>query len=630
MERIRASLDGFKNLVSHAITYVAGADESDQMSYVSSCEEVSCKSDCSACDSENRPISLPSSKNSNVFVQNSKSRSSLQNSFQDEDKENNDAFMSNGGQSRKRLRHNHQNCSHDNGGENRMIDLSSDRKSVVSQLIQELNQNEVKRTSEEYILRDITNQKSQKGNSSQRKRKFDEISCNSEQKVQVDNSLQQIMQKLDDSAQTSFDNILRKKEDQALRRKQDQVQNLKQNVDQLQQNFGNLFLNQTFNGQNLDSDQKKIRSLQIAVLNPSEKFSSSSRHQQRNTFAQSSAFLRTNAHNGLKRELLNLENLKISSMTLQKIFECISENPVMKYEQQVSTGSLEYSNQVTSLNESLISSRDPDFFKVSQHIDLNKNYLEIILNSLVSLPKRNLFEQCTTNIFDEKIVSNSKAKYQLSLCSISMLLQRENLNSEITNSYFKLIEQRDRETGQNYIKIFDSLLYPILENILLQEDHKKRFSDFCEKNGKQLKNFKLLAIPVTIANDQQFVVIADISENQFTIYNLTPTSSEDIDKVMKVLNTFLTQAFTLNQQGRFNQSCVDETSKWKINQVNIYQIVPFSLSNLTICYFIEQLSLVPDVTKVKFSEFSCSDVQDEVRKRILIELIFGQILTELN
>lgn len=66
MDRIRTSLDGFKNIVANAIAFVSGAGEgaNDDISYSSSCEQVDCKSDCSVCDSNNRSISMASSKHS--------------------------------------------------------------------------------------------------------------------------------------------------------------------------------------------------------------------------------------------------------------------------------------------------------------------------------------------------------------------------------------------------------------------------------------------------------------------------------------------------------------------------------------------------------------------------------------
>lgn len=66
MERFRTSYEGIKNLVTNAFAYVVKQcehgfhDHSDG----SSCSEIDCQSDCSICDSNNRSISLCSSKRS--------------------------------------------------------------------------------------------------------------------------------------------------------------------------------------------------------------------------------------------------------------------------------------------------------------------------------------------------------------------------------------------------------------------------------------------------------------------------------------------------------------------------------------------------------------------------------------
>lgn len=113
-----------KNILGNIVTFVTGNnyENNDSDSYASSCEEIDCKSDCSQCDSNNRSISMISSKNSHM-------NQGLRND--DEDKEN----MPN--QSTKRRKHNH-NMKNDSQ-ESKHIYLSSDRQSNLSNLLRELN-----------------------------------------------------------------------------------------------------------------------------------------------------------------------------------------------------------------------------------------------------------------------------------------------------------------------------------------------------------------------------------------------------------------------------------------------------------------------------------------------------------
>ena len=78
MERIILnSYGGFKNIMANVIAYVSKAtmkrkcehnknnDYEDYFDDDSNCEDIDCQSDCSLCHSENRSISLQSSKHSN-------------------------------------------------------------------------------------------------------------------------------------------------------------------------------------------------------------------------------------------------------------------------------------------------------------------------------------------------------------------------------------------------------------------------------------------------------------------------------------------------------------------------------------------------------------------------------------
>lgn len=95
----------------------------------------------------------------------------------------------------------------------------------------------------------------------------------------------------------------------------------------------------------------------------------------------------------------------------------------------------------------------------------------------------------------------------------------------------RLIDQRDKATGQNNIMIFDTLFYSMIEKIcenseedsssILVEERLLKLSEiFCNN----MKNYRILAVPVVIEKDnQKFVLISDMSINKFTLYNLSKT-----------------------------------------------------------------------------------------------------------
>lgn len=107
--------------------------------------------------------------------------------------------------------------------------------------------------------------------------------------------------------------------------------------------------------------------------------------------------------------------MKTSRMLIESTFERITENPSLKYD-LISL----ISNSTTTMNESVISTKDPDFFKLSSHIDINKNYLELIQRSLISAQMRHLI-QIGFNSYDF-IIDNKKARYSLTTIALDCLL----------------------------------------------------------------------------------------------------------------------------------------------------------------------------------------------------------------
>ena len=77
---------------------------------------------------------------------------------------------------------------------------------------------------------------------------------------------------------------------------------------------------------------------------------------------------------------------------------------------------------------------DPDYLKIYQNIDINKNYLELILRQILPLQKRINYENRRENggyrIFQvmhceeaDEVVVNKQAKYSINALSFLKLLQ---------------------------------------------------------------------------------------------------------------------------------------------------------------------------------------------------------------
>jgi hypothetical protein len=49
----------------------------------------------------------------------------------------------------------------------------------------------------------------------------------------------------------------------------------------------------------------------------------------------------------------------------------------------------------------------------------------------------------------------------------------------------------------------------------------KRSQVFINKFGKDLKNYKLIAVPVDLLKDERLIVLVDVELNKFTVFNLS-------------------------------------------------------------------------------------------------------------
>ncbi|CDW73621.1 UNKNOWN [Stylonychia lemnae] len=596
---IRQSIGGVKNILGNIVTFVTGNnDESnDQDSYASSCEEIDCKSDCSQCDSNNRSISMVSSKNSHT-------NHGLRND--DEDKEN----MPN--QSTKRRKHNHnlkndsQDCKH--------IFLSNDRQSNLSNLLRELNQSSDNQQTEN-ILQEVTNQNKQIISSS-KKRKFDMISSSNEQGKNKPQAY-----RIKPSGQPF--NIY-EKENEQLRFKAQPLQNLStmnifsqnsdQQVQQLQQNFENIWLTQSFDVQYMSDvkDKLKLKSLKIAFINKFDNLKKQKEGSMNQTIGslnvQQSAFLKQKYdYQGSQNQIqvISLDEMQSSKMNIWKAYENIVEFYFVKSNQFY----LEENSNI--FNDSMMSSKDPDYFNFSQSINANKNYIECLLKSICQI---HYSKQFYHKHDDEKVlIRNKNAGYQLTQSQLSRLLQNKKFDEGLYNAYMRLINFRTNLLGEKTIICLDTLQYSIIDNYLKKD----------QVHGKELKIlqllrakvFNFLAVPIFNKASNSLIIFDTKIKEVFLLHD-GGFSQEEISSIFGQIQRILILS--------------GESSKWVENLYHFNQTQQIHQDYdplLSLCITIENLALVSDVKNLLVLDFEFIEV---TRRKVLIELIFGKILTQVN
>lgn len=136
-------------------------------------------------------------------------------------------------------------------------------------------------------------------------------------------------------------------------------------------------------------------------------------------------------------------------MLIEKTYEMITENPsLVQGLQRMETG----------VNDSVMSTKDPDFFKLSSHVDVNKNYLELIHRSLLPHTFKHLASSSDLATHPPLLLS-FRGKYSLSARALASLDNSSAAFShEIMNAYISLVNEREKILGLGHMLCLDTLM----------------------------------------------------------------------------------------------------------------------------------------------------------------------------
>ena len=156
----------------------------------------------------------------------------------------------------------------------------------------------------------------------------------------------------------------------------------------------------------------------------------------------------------------------------------------------------------------MVIGRDPDIFTlITTSCEINRNYLDEIERTLLKGVHHD----------DQVVIDCEKGNYSLTKGSLKRLLPNQWFNDEIINGYVSLINLREKETGSGNVFCFNSFFYTLLESSLSKGQYDfKKLERIVTKKKVNLRNYKMIVIPVNIQHYHWFVLAADLPRN--TIY----------------------------------------------------------------------------------------------------------------
>lgn len=272
------------------------------------------------------------------------------------------------------------------------------------------------------------------------------------------------------------------------------------------------------------------------------------------------------------------------------------------------------------MDASVRTKKDPDCFTLSKSkYEINKCYLDLIAKSL----------EKNGGLFDSDVViDNDKANYRLTKGSLKRLGPGKWFNDEIINGYVNLINERDKEFGAGSVFCFNTYFYTMIEDMLKRGDYEfKRLERVLIRKNVNLKNFKMIMVPINIEKSHWFLLCLDLVDDKFLVIDSMHSSLERANQFVGTFKKFFQDYLRSNKSGRMK--CEDNLDLWATEVPKIIPRQPNGFDcGLCLCLNMESLSRAPKVSEIRY-ELN-ADFSEESRKRMTVELMFGKLLTEMS
>lgn len=163
--------------------------------------------------------------------------------------------------------------------------------------------------------------------------------------------------------------------------------------------------------------------------------------------------------------------------------------------------------------------KDPDYFTLSKSkFEINKCYLDLISKSL---------NKHGGHFDSDVVIDNDKANYRITKGSLKRLEPGHWFNDEIINAYVCLINEREKESQAGTVFCFNTYFFTQLEDMLKRGDYDyKRLERILIRKKVNLRNFKMVLVPVNIERYHWFVICVDLVDDKFYAIDSMKHSTE--------------------------------------------------------------------------------------------------------
>jgi hypothetical protein len=289
------------------------------------------------------------------------------------------------------------------------------------------------------------------------------------------------------------------------------------------------------------------------------------------------------------RRAFTIQDLKATLMCQERILEMLCEAPTQGMRQEVL-------RSPCAVNESVLTTKnDPDYLRLSKtRFEINKSYMDVI-QKLIGQNKET----------DDAVIKNEKLGYSLLRGSLERLGPRRWLNDEVLNGYVALINSVPKP-----VFVMNTFFFTMLEDMHARGDYNfAKLQRILRRIKFNLDTYETLVIPVNVKQCHWFLLRVC-----FTTYTIQVVDSILCTEGQAGVYASVLERFLVDLSG---------ISTWRIEtlesvpqQGNAYDCGLFACVNM------ELMSRGLPVRYEVDEEFS-----DDNRKRIAVELMFGQLLT---
>lgn len=244
-----------------------------------------------------------------------------------------------------------------------------------------------------------------------------------------------------------------------------------------------------------------------------------------------------------------------------------------------------------SLDISVRTIKDPDSFTLTKSkYEINKCYLDLISKAL---------SKHGGHFDTDVVIDNEKANYRISKGSLQRLQPGKWFNDEIVNAYVSLINDREKEFNLGSVFSFNTYFYTMMEGMFQRGDYDyKKLERVITRKKVNLKNYKMVMLPVNIQHYHWFLICADLVEDKFYVID-SMKSSTDHSQYVNNFKKFLHDYLRANKGGRMK--CEDNLELWRTETPkNVPQQPNGYDCGLCLCLNMESLSRAPKVNEIQY------------------------------